>query len=148
MKSKSEKAVRVEPNPWSKTHKTETRIFAREIHESYCAQRGCRFHGRPAVQGVCHTRQKGFEAKYLARAEARASQLLDELRAIAKRAKHTQKQYAKTLENHLFCVWMNADFSLDELVRTRGENAVLKDKLRLYTDLVGRPRRAPKRARR
>src|SRR3990167_5819857 len=37
-------------------HQMETRIFAREIHESFCCQPKCRYFGKHAQQGVCHTR--------------------------------------------------------------------------------------------
>jgi hypothetical protein len=54
MKIKEEKPIKIIPNTWAK-HKSETKVFSREIHENFCMQKGCRFYGRHAQQGICHT---------------------------------------------------------------------------------------------
>lgn len=74
-----EKPIRVTQHKGK--HKTETRVFARNIHETYCTQPGCRFKDQPAQQGVCHTVLGKPVRVYLDDVEARASQMLKELQA-------------------------------------------------------------------
>jgi hypothetical protein len=108
-------------------HKTETRVFARNIHETYCVQKGCRFCGQHAAQGVCHTVLDRVEQSYIDYVEKIATEHLDSIRKQYKNK--SRKDYIQYLENNIFCDWMNAEFGLSQLVHLRAENAVLKNRL-------------------
>lgn len=110
----------------SNGHVMETRIFARRIHETFCAQKGCRFFGRHAAQGICHTRLKRPDQKYLERTERRAEEFVKEMREIRASQKMTPAQYVNYLERHMLCDWMNHEFGMDELIRLRAMNADLR----------------------
>ena len=117
-------------------HRTETRVFARDIHESYCTQPGCRFKGQPSQQGVCHTVLDKPVRIYLDDVEARAEQMLKELQAHRKRL--GTKKYIERLESHVFCTWMNSEFGLDELINLRarvGDLRTLKVKFKQKFDM-------------
>lgn len=129
-----ETPVRVVPGKGRK-HRTETRIFARENWETWCVQPGCRFKGQHAQQGICHTTEPfasedgvtwaSVEARFKF-AEKAAKEELDLLR---KQYKGRPKRYVGHLEAAIWCNWVNVSSNLDELIRLRAENAVLKDKL-------------------
>jgi len=126
---KKEKPVRTEPCEWSRKHKMETRVFAREIHEQFCVQPGCRFRGRLAQQGVCHSRDPYVEEtgalgwKYIQLVERYAEESLQLLRRARFRSR---RDYVKYLESCYACSIMNDAFTLDNLVLLRKENALLK----------------------
>lgn len=107
-------------------HRTETRVFVREIHEHYCTEPKCKFFGRPAAQGVCHTRLGRRVLHDLERRDKRASEGVSEMREIAKAQKFSKDQYINYLERLHHCDSMNEWFTLDELIRLRGENARLR----------------------
>lgn len=125
-----EKPVKVIPG--TGRHKTEQRVFARNIHESFCIQPGCRFRGKHSVQGVCHTEatfEGGTDWTYVDAMIAGGNRFVEELRASMKRQKLTTKQKLDTVENHLACTWSNTISTIDELVRLRREVALLTHKL-------------------
>jgi hypothetical protein len=127
---KKEKPFKVIPH--NGKHKTETRVFARNIHESFCRQPGCRFRGKPSVQGVCHTRETfegGTDWAYVDALIAGGDRFVTELRASMARQKLTTKQRLSTAETHLACAWSNTISTTDELVRLRREVSLLRDRL-------------------
>src|SRR4030067_169536 len=82
-------------------HRMETRVFARDIHETYCVQAGCRFKDQHAQQGVCHTVLDKPVHVYLDDVDNRASQMLKQLQAHRKSL--GTKKYIEHLESHVFC---------------------------------------------
>lgn len=120
-----EKPIRIRPHR-ENGHRCETRVFAREIHETWCVHKGCKFDGKPAAQGVCYSRLDRRDEGYLQRVYKRAHGLILEMRSIAQSQKFTAKQHIDYLERSLESNWMNAEFGLDELIRLRAENAQLK----------------------
>lgn len=104
-------------------HTTEKRT--REITDYICVQKGCKFKGMSAQQGVCHTTDSnlgGSSWKHVEQAEANAVDFVNDIKKNSKNS----KDYTKHLEAYLICTWMNNDFMLDELVYLRKELALLK----------------------
>jgi hypothetical protein len=131
MASKNEKPLRVIPSN-GRGHQTEQRIFAREIHETFCAQRGCRFFGKHAQQGHCHTRTPciGKDWEHIDAAFQFAERAATEqLGLLRKDCRGNPRAYLKWLEAHVWCGWVNAAGTLDELVRLRRDVAILRDTL-------------------
>jgi hypothetical protein len=113
-----------------KSHKTEKRT--REIRESFCDQPGCRFRGKPAQQGVCHTTETitgDADWTYVDKLIAYGDQHLANVRASAKRMKWSQREYVSYLESEAACQMSNNASLLDELVRNRTALAIAKAKL-------------------
>jgi hypothetical protein len=141
---KEEKPIRIEPSKGRK-HPSETRVFAREIHESYCADKKCKFYGKRAVQGVCFTTENSNDSadwSYVDGVMQQGEDFLTEIRANFKAkgksvaaARTAAKAYLAYLESNFVCNWSNSQFALDELIRLRSENAILKN-------LVGEKRAA------
>ena len=96
-----------------------------KVHGTFCAQKGCRFYGERAAQGVCYSSPPKPYLKYIKRVERHAYELVEGTLQGCK----TKNERIKHLKSALLCTWMNGEFSLDECVRLRGENAVLKSKL-------------------
>ena len=122
---KKEKPLQVIPHGGK--HRTETRVFARQIHESYCAQKGCKFYGRHAVQGVCHTTKTfcdSFDWSYIDRAIAEGRRFVREARRLYK-----GRDYIRYLEALVESHWANEVCRLDELVRMRRNAALMEHKL-------------------
>ena len=124
---KPEKPIKVIPHT-SRKHKTETRVFAREIHETYCVDPKCKWRGQPAQQGVCHTQLGRVTRAYLDEVEKRCMDIPMHIRLSTK----SHAEYVKSLEYHLVCARMNAEFGLDELARLRMEVGELKMKLKEF----------------
>ena len=111
-------------------HKTELR--PKQIKESYCVQKGCKFHNKPAEQGICFSTESGLGGtswKHIEKAEESALDLVNGLKKHAK----NQKDYVEHLESYLICTWMNNEFTLDELVYLRRKVALLELKKRTPT---------------
>ena len=126
---KPEKPLRVIPNK-NRKHKTETRIFAREIHESFCAQPGCRFHGKPSVQGVCHSTERFDGERDIIRwFMLKAKQHAKDRTYFHKLFAGKPERYIAHLEAHYESAMMNWSLGIEELVKLRRENAILRDKL-------------------
>jgi hypothetical protein len=130
-----EKPILVFRNKWSRRHKTETRVFARKINETFCVQEGCKFRGRHAQQGVCHTREPyvaktgGWGWRYHAALEEHAEEHLRLLRKLFQNSyapKLSRNDYVAHLESGFVCNLMNEAFTMDELVRRRRECALLR----------------------
>lgn len=101
-------------------HATEFR--RREISDSFCTAPGCEYEGKPAVQGHCFSRLDDATDRYLREKEASALSILAHLREQNPAA----DEYVKALESYYVCSWMNGEFTLDELVRLRRDNAALR----------------------
>lgn len=122
----------VEVIPGRGKHKTEQRVFARNIHENFCVQPGCRFRGKHAQQGVCHTTTTsagGHDWGYVDRLIALGNSFVDEVKTMAKRGKWSRKRYVEYLESAMACSWSNSSSGLDELVRLRRQVSLLTDKV-------------------
>lgn len=121
-----EKPVRVIASGKGK-HKTETRVFARDIHEDFCVQPGCKFEGEHAVQNVCHTQTtfNGSEDWSYIDAAIRSG---EEHVANLKKYCKTKAAYVHRLESELTVAWINTITTLDELVQLRGRIALLEKK--------------------
>jgi hypothetical protein len=115
-------------------HWTQTRIFARNIHESFCMQRGCRFYKQHAQQGVCHT-TKTFTGSpdwsYVDAIDKEASLHVGFIRKQYR--KDPRKKYISRLENEITTMWMSSMFHTDEMVYLRRELAVTRKKLEAMT---------------
>lgn len=112
-----------------KQHKTELR--ARELKESYCVTRACKFFGKRAEQGICFSKLDNKTDRYLKAVLDSGERLLQEMRSLRRVNKQTtDKKWIKHLEGHVVCEWANGIFGLDELIYLRAENARLRDALR------------------
>lgn len=101
-------------------HAIITRTDQRPITTRICAQKGCKFFGKEAVQGVCHTTD-GDLVEW-AKLDAHEKQLEAELSAMKKRE---GKNYVRALEAYYLCTMMNWQLTLDECIRLRRDNAIL-----------------------
>jgi hypothetical protein len=108
-------------------HKLETRIFARNIHETYCVQKNCKFHGKLAAQGVCHTKKTFNGSSDWSYVDGVMRQGEQHLAFIKKHAKN-KEDYIKQLEGEVVCGFSNSIFTLDELIRLRRKVALLETK--------------------
>jgi hypothetical protein len=119
---------RIEKHHNSKHH-TETRIFLRHIHEHFCDQPDCEFFGKRAAQGICWETTDPEEAKhehYLDYAEAKAE---SQMKWTREHRAESDKEYIDDLESQLICEILNHEFTLDECIRLRIENAKYRIKL-------------------
>ena len=129
-----EKPVEVIPGKETK-HRTETRVFARKIHESFCMEPGCKFEGEHAVQNVCHTHTtmgNSSDWSYVDNIIKQGDDYLAGIQKIHKRRPAADAKfdaYIRRLESEIVCIWTNNAFTLDELVRLRGELALLKKRV-------------------
>jgi hypothetical protein len=126
---KKEKPIKVMKYPakrGAKRHDIETRVFAREIHETFCTDKKCEFYGQHAVQGVCYSNKP--DVIDWKRVEKQEKQLEEELAYIKK--KYKGKAYLSWLESMYHCAQMNWTFTLDELIRLRRDVALLKLQLK------------------
>jgi len=127
---KNEKPIKIIPSKGK--HKMETRVFARDIHESFCMQPSCKFYKKHAQQGVCHTTDTfvgGNDWSYIDKIIDEAGKAAEEQFKIL-RKHYKGRQYAKHLESYLSCMWMNEMICMDELVRLRRKVALLENKKR------------------
>jgi hypothetical protein len=122
---KTEKPIRIvkdKPNKRKNGHNCETRVFAREIHETFCDDKKCKFYKQHAQQGICHTNKP--DAIDWDRVEKINNSYDEELEYFRK--KYNGKEYVSWLESMYICTSVNWQFTLDELIRLRRENALLK----------------------
>lgn len=103
-------------------HKRETRVFARNIHETFCDYKRCKFFGKPAVQGVCFSDKPDITDWN--RVDKLEKEQEDELKYFRK--KYNGEAYVQWLESMYLCSSVNWRFTLDELIRLRRDNALLK----------------------
>jgi hypothetical protein len=106
-------------------HRTETRVYARTIQETWCRDPACDFFGKPAVQGVCHTTEPSFEGGYTywKLAEKYADESLHEIQKRYKGKSH--EEYVEEIESSYICWMINATSMMDELIHLRRTNARL-----------------------
>lgn len=119
------KPIRVIPN--NGKHKTETRVFANELHETYCVQPRCKFRGKHAQQGVCHTTTTfdgGRDWSYVEKVIKSGDEFVAGLKGNCK--PYSDKKYISELESYAACIWSNNMFGLDELISLRREVALLR----------------------
>ncbi len=98
-------------------------VRQRTVDETICANRRCEFYGQPVVQGVCHT--SDGEIADLAKMDKYEAELTAELKQMKRRE---GKDYIRALEAHYLCARMNWTGTLDECIRLRRDNAILKDR--------------------
>lgn len=121
----NETPIKVIKNDAPNAHKTETRIFAREIHETFCDEPECKFYGKHAAPGLCYSWEEEGDEGIWKRIE-RKEVLLNEEWA---------EFYAKSPEDArsaYITAMLNWDLGIIETIRLRKENAELKLKLGLY----------------
>jgi predicted Fe-S protein YdhL (DUF1289 family) len=123
----NEEPIKVLKNK-GRSHKTEIRVFARNIHETFCVDPKCKFKGQHAVQGVCfRDKEEIADWKKIEREEKRID---EELRHYRKKfhvdKMKDPKEYIEWLESMYTTAWMNWSFVLDEVIRLRRDNALLK----------------------
>lgn len=106
-----------------KGHAVVERVTQRNIRERVCAQKGCKFFGEPARQGVCFD-AKG-EVAVWDKLAAHEKALLDELKHMKKRE---GKAYGRALEAYYVTAMMAWQLVLDECVRLRRDVALLRAK--------------------
>lgn len=104
-------------------HRREAR--PREYLEYFCAEPSCEFFGKPTQQGICHTRETDVADidKLYKVAEDFANELADFYRP---RYGADKDEYIAHLESLYECAMLNWTFGLDEMIRLRKENALLK----------------------
>jgi hypothetical protein len=96
----------------------ENRRYTKRI----CAQKGCKFRGKEAQQGVCYSGQgELIDWDRLAEQEAREQAELDRVKK-----KYKGKTYVEWLEAMYLCAQLNWQGTLDECIRLRRDNALLR----------------------
>lgn len=103
------------------THRTKSAEKSYSI--KICDQPGCKFRGKEAQQGVCHTAEG--ELIDWARLEAHEKEILAELTDMKRRE---DRDYVRALEAHYISAMLNWQFSLDETLRLRRDLAVLRNR--------------------
>lgn len=108
-----------------KDHKTKK--GTRTIPQSICVQKGCRFYGKPAEQGVCYHALDPKTSAYISNVIKQGYEFLKEMKSLRKKNKqNTDKKWIQALEGHIVSTWANSIFGLDELIYLRAENARLR----------------------
>lgn len=87
-----------------------------------CDQPGCKFRGKEAQQGVCHTTDGDLIS--WGKLESHEKEITADLAAMKKRE---GKDYVSALEAHYISAMMNWQGALDDTIRLRRDLAVLKD---------------------
>lgn len=108
----------------AKRNKDHAIVERKEHHKTIdrmCAQKGCKFFGKIAQQGVCYSDEGELVA--WAKLEAREKELVAELKAMKKREGET---YVRALEAYCITAMMNWDLTLDECIRLRRDLALMK----------------------
>lgn len=100
-----------------------TKPAERAYSVQICDQPGCKFRGKAAQQGVCHTTEG--ELISWNKLEAHEKKLFAELKDMKRRE---GKNYVRALEAHYICAMMNWEGSLDETIRLRRDLAVLRNR--------------------
>ena len=110
-------------------HKTEKRH--REIDEHFCVEEGCEFFEKHAQQGVCHTTE--MDVADIDKLYKIAEEFATDLREFHRKNYGDDKdEYISYLESMYECAMLNWTFGLDETIRLRKENALLKLRLEKY----------------
>jgi hypothetical protein len=114
-----------------KPHKTELRTVRSSYKRSFCLQKGCKFYGKEAQQGICHTEPDTHDNwdlvdRHLALAEKHGEDYVKEIKTIYKGNK---RAYIKYLENTVAVHWMQETSNLDEVIALRRRISLLKHKV-------------------
>lgn len=112
-------------------HKLESRDFS--MRRSHCAEKGCKFFGKLAQQGVCFSVVRNEVSKYFENEMEKAESILRFHRKHAVKGL-TDKQKMKHMESEIVCNWMNFSNCLNEVIWLRGENAKLRAKLGIFKE--------------
>lgn len=104
-----------------KAHKTLRQTHQRPITKTICAEKGCKFRGKEARQGVCYSNEG--ELADWAKLDAHEKQLVTELKAMKKRE---GKDYVRALEAYYVTAMMNWQITLDECIRLRRDATMQK----------------------
>lgn len=90
-----------------------------------CDEAGCEFYGENVVQGVCHTTDgEVCDLDRLDTQERELNEFLDDLRS-----RSTAEEYVEHLEANYVCSQVNWTMTLDECVRLRRDNSLLRKRL-------------------
>ncbi len=117
--------------PGKGKHRVDTHIFPRRIHESWCAQKGCQFNGKPAVQGVCHSTETFAGDPDYSYWEHMDKIVQDHMVVLRKMLKgRSPKEQRLRLESEIACGLMNAWSGLDETIRLLRDLSLLQDEMR------------------
>ena len=90
-----------------------------------CNDKRCKFYGKQTVQGVCYATDGNLVE--WAKLDAEEKDLIASLKDIRKSSK-SDKDYVRALEAYYISAMMNWEISLDETLRLRRQNALLKEK--------------------
>jgi hypothetical protein len=107
----------------SKQKPHRTRSAEKSYSIKICDQPGCKFRGKEAQQGICHTTEGeliGWD-----KLEAHEKEIVAELADMKRRE---GKDYVRALEANYICAMLNWEGALDETVRLRRDLAVLKNR--------------------
>ncbi len=96
-----------------------TRPGAQSIPKSICDQKGCKFFGDYAQQGVCYT--SNGDLIDWAKLDENDKRVVAELKAMKKRE---GKAYVASLEANYMCAILNWQLTLDECIRLRRDLAL------------------------
>lgn len=102
-------------------HAVRKHIDQRPITTIICDQEDCKFFGKAAQQGVCHTTDG--DVVEFAKIEAHERQILAEMKSM-KRREH--RRYTQVLEAYYLCAMLNWQIMLDECIRLRRDLALAR----------------------
>lgn len=106
-----------------------TRQAPREYTETICDESTCEFYGQHAVQGLCFSSDPEIVDRH--KLELHESNSEDDLARIRlEHYKDDPEEYIRWIEAHYLCSEVNWAMTLDECIRLRAENALLKKRLR------------------
>jgi len=107
----------------SKKKQHRTKSAERSYSIKICDQPGCKFRGKEAQQGICHTTEG--ELIEWDRLDAHEKEVTAELADMKRRE---GKDYVRALEAHYISAMLNWQGSLDETLRLRRDLAVLRNR--------------------
>jgi hypothetical protein len=106
---------------------------SRSIPYPACAQRGCKFYGKPAAQGVCFHVLPHKQQDYIGYVMGQARKALEGWKALRNVNKLTStKAWADFLEGQFVANWATRTFDLDQIVFLRAELAKAQLKLKTW----------------
>lgn len=123
--------VRIEKHH-NQSHWTQTRVFNRDIQESYCDQLDCEFYGKRSSQGTCFSETDPDEIRFNHFLDYMEAQAESHLKFTQLQRPESDKEYIEELESEVVCHFMNWTSTIEECVRLRTENARLRNKLGIY----------------
>ncbi len=96
----------------------------RPIRERFCIEPTCQFYDKHAQQGICHT-DKGDLVDW-ERVDEHEKRAEEDLVAIRAKYAGDKDEYIRWLEAHFECAQLNWALIMDECVRLRRDNALLR----------------------